>query len=97
MKTVDVRDFIIGNVTPYEGDESFLAGPTENTKALNRLVAELSRKERENGGVLDVDVRTVSGITSHRPGYLDKAKEKSSGCRRTNRSNGRFSRSAASE
>ncbi|ALS28124.1 formate acetyltransferase [Paenibacillus sp. 32O-W] len=76
MKTVDVRDFIIGNVKPYEGDESFLAGPTENTKALNRLVAELSRKERENGGVLDVDVRTVSGITSHRPGYLDKTKEK---------------------
>jgi len=73
---VDVNDFITNNITPYHGDESFLAGPTEATKALWKIIQELSRKERENGGVLDVDVNTVSTITSHKPGYLDKDKEK---------------------
>jgi len=73
---VDVNDFITNNITPYHGDESFLAGPTEATKALWKIIQELSRKERENGGVLDVDVHTVSTITSHKPGYLDKDKEK---------------------
>ncbi len=73
---VDVNDFITNNITPYHGDESFLAGPTEATKALWKIIQELSRRERENGGVLDVDVNTVSTITSHKPGYLDKDKEK---------------------
>jgi len=73
---VDVNDFITNNITPYHGDESFLAGPTEATKALWKIIQDLSKKERENGGVLDVDVNTVSTITSHKPGYLDKDKEK---------------------
>jgi formate C-acetyltransferase len=73
---VDVNDFITNNITPYHGDESFLAGPTEATQALWKIIQDLSKQERENGGVLDVDVHTVSTITSHKPGYLDKAKEK---------------------
>ena len=61
---------------PYEGDESFLAGPTEDTLALWDQVMELSRQEREKGGVLDMDTRIISTITSHGPGYLNKDKEK---------------------
>lgn len=76
MNRVDVRDFILENVSPYYGDESFLEGPTENTKALWDIIMEYSKKERENGGVLDVDVNTVSTITSHAPGYIDSSKEK---------------------
>jgi len=72
---VDVAGFIASNVTPYEGDERFLAPPTDNTRELWERVLELMRKERENGGVLDVDVNTVSTITSHAPGYIDKDKE----------------------
>lgn len=74
-KAVDVNDFIERNITPYYGDEQFLAGPTENTKALWEIISELSVKERERGGVLDVDVNTPSTILSHGPGYLDKDKE----------------------
>lgn len=73
---IDVRDFIMQNFTPYTGDESFLVGPTEATKQLWDQVMELSKKERENGGVLDMDTKIVSTITSHGPGYLDKEKEK---------------------
>lgn len=76
MKQIDVRDFIEHNITPYHGDDNFLVGPTQDTKDLWDIVSELSRKERENGGVLDVDVNTVSTIVSHAPGYLDKSKEK---------------------
>ena len=76
MNRVDVNDFITRNITPYHGDDSFLEGPTEATTELWEMISELSRKERENGGVLDVDVHTVSTITSHKPGYLDKDKEK---------------------
>lgn len=75
QKQVDVAGFIALNVAPYEGDESFLAPPTEATKALWEQVLELMRRERENGGVLDVDTETVSTITSHAPGYIDKDKE----------------------
>ena len=75
MNRVDVNDFISKNITPYHGDESFLEGPTEATVRLWEYIQELSKKERENGGVLDVDVNTVSTITSHKPGYLDKDKE----------------------
>jgi formate C-acetyltransferase len=67
-KRIDVNNFITLNITPYEGDESFLEGPTERTTQLWSIIQELSRKERENGGVLDVDVNTVSTITSHKPG-----------------------------
>ncbi|GKS10160.1 formate C-acetyltransferase [Paenibacillus chitinolyticus] len=73
---IDVRDFIELNLTPYEGDEAFLAPPTEDTKALWDVVKDLTRREREQGGVLDVDVNTVSTIVSHAPGYLDKDKER---------------------
>ena len=72
---VNVRDFIQKNFTPYDGDESFLAGPTENTKKLWEQVLELSKQEREAGGVLDMDTKIISTITSHGAGYLDKDKE----------------------
>lgn len=72
---INVRDFIQKNYHPYDGDEAFLAGPTQNTLDLWDEVLELSRKEREAGGVLDMDTKVISTITSHGPGYLDKSKE----------------------
>ena len=69
---VNVRDFIQENYTLYEGDDSFLAGPTEATKALWAQVMDLNKHEREAGGVLDMDTKVVSTITSHGPGYLNK-------------------------
>ncbi len=74
-KFVDVRNFIQKNYTPYEGDDSFLCGPTQNTKDLWAQVMDLTKKEREAGGVLDMDTKVVSTLTSHGPGYLDKDKE----------------------
>ncbi|MEG1002624.1 formate C-acetyltransferase [Clostridium sp.] len=74
-KEIDVRNFIQNNYTPFEGDASFLAGATENTKKLWDDVSELFKQERENG-VLDVDTKTVSGIDAYEPGYIDKAIEK---------------------
>ena len=74
-REINVRDFIQKNYNPYDGDESFLAGPTENTKELWDQVMDLSRQEREAGGVLDMDTKIISTITSHGPGYLDKEKE----------------------
>ncbi len=75
-REINTRDFIQKNFSVYEGDESFLAGPTAETEALWEQVLELSKKEREAGGVLDMDTEVISTITSHGPGYLDKAKEK---------------------
>ena len=75
-KEINVRDFIQKNYTPYEGDESFLAGPTEATKELWAQVMKLSEEERAKGGVLDMDTKIISTITSHGPGYLNKEKEK---------------------
>ena len=72
---INVRDFIQKNYTPYDGDDAFLAGPTQNTKDLWDQVLDLSRQEREAGGVLDMDTKVVSTITSHGAGYLDKSKE----------------------
>jgi len=72
---VDVRDFIQKNYTPYEGDDTFLTGPTQNTKDLWAQVMDLTKKEREAGGVLDMDTKVVSTLTSHGAGYLDKDKE----------------------
>ena len=74
-KEINVRDFIQKNYTPYDGDESFLAGPTQNTKDLWEMVLDLSKKEREAGGVLDMDTKVISTINSHAAGYLDKSKE----------------------
>ncbi len=72
---INVRDFIQKNYTPYDGDDSFLAGPTQNTTDLWAMVMDLTKKEREAGGVLDMDTKVVSTIVSHGPGYLDKDKE----------------------
>ncbi len=74
--SVNVRDFIQKNYTPYDGDDGFLEGPTEATTALWEQVMDLSRQEREKGGVLDMDTKIVSTITSHGPGYLNKDLEK---------------------
>ena len=74
-REINVRDFIQKNYTPYDGDESFLAGPTQNTKDLWDMVLDLSKKEREAGGVLDMDTKVISTINSHAAGYLDKSKE----------------------
>lgn len=73
---VDVRDFIQKNYTPYEGDGSFLMPATEATKKLWAEIMELSKKEREAGGVLDADTLVCSNITSHAPGYIDQELEK---------------------
>ena len=73
---IDVRDFIQHNYTPYEGDATFLAPATEATKKLWEIVCDLSKKEREAGGVLDADTSVVSTLTSHGAGYLDKDLEK---------------------
>lgn len=75
-REINTRDFIQKNYFSYEGDESFLAGPTAATRALWEQVLELSKKELEAGGVLDMDTSVISTITSHGPGYLDKEKEK---------------------
>ena len=75
-KEINVRDFIQKNYTVYEGDESFLAEATENTKDLWAQVMDLNKKELEAGGVLDMDTKIISTITSHGPGYLNKEKEK---------------------
>ncbi|MBQ8515251.1 MAG: formate C-acetyltransferase [Ruminococcus sp.] len=72
---IDVRDFIQKNYTPYEGDESFLAGPTEATTKLWEQVLDLFRQERENGGVIDMDTKIVSTVDSHEAGYLNKELE----------------------
>lgn len=73
---VDVRDFILKNYRLYEGDDSFLVGPTDATTKLWDQVMDLTKQERENGGVLDMDTKIVSTITSHDPGYLNKDLEK---------------------
>ncbi len=72
---VNVRDFIQRNYTVYEGDEEFLCGPTQNTKDLWAQVMDLTKEELANGGVLDMDTKVISTITSHGPGYLNKDKE----------------------
>ncbi|MBO4940268.1 MAG: formate C-acetyltransferase [Clostridia bacterium] len=73
---VDVRDFIQRNYTPYDGNADFLAPATEATKKLWDIVCDLSKKEREAGGVLNADTKIVSSLTSHGAGYLDKDLEK---------------------
>lgn len=74
-KEIDVREFIQKNYTPYDGDDTFLADATEQTKELWSQVMDLTRQELEKGGVLDMDTKIISGITSHGPGYLNKEKE----------------------
>lgn len=75
QKNVDVRDFVFENITPYDGDESFLKGPSEKTKKVWSVCQELKKKETANGGVLDIDTETISNITSHKAGYIDRENE----------------------
>lgn len=75
QRAVDIRDFIQKNYTPYDGDDSFLAGPTEATTKLWADVMDLFAQETANGGVLDMDTKQVSTITSHEAGYIDKPLE----------------------
>jgi formate C-acetyltransferase len=70
-KEVNVRSFIKHNYEPYDGDEAFLEGPTADTLELWDQVLDLSRQEREKGGVLDMDTKVISTITSHGAGYLN--------------------------
>ena len=71
--SVDVRDFIQENYTPYEGDEAFLEGPTEATDKLWGRLQELQKEERAKGGVLDMETEVVSGLTAYGPGYIDES------------------------
>ena len=73
QEEINTRDFIQNNYTPYDGDESFLAGPTEATNKLWGKLKELQKEERAKGGVLDMDTDIVSSITSHKPGYIDES------------------------
>ena len=75
QRAIDVRDFIQKNYTPYDGDDSFLAGPTEATTKLWADVMDLFAQETANGGVLDMDTKQVSTITSHKAGYIEKPLE----------------------
>ena len=68
---ISVRDFIQYNYTPYDGDQSFLELPTEDTRKLWAQVQALQRQERESGGVLDMETKVVSGITAYPPAYVD--------------------------
>lgn len=72
---INVRDFIVKNYTPYDGDESFLAGPTQSTLKLWNLLSEQMKVERDRGGVYDIDEKTISTVTAHNAGYIDKGLE----------------------
>ncbi|QOX61940.1 formate C-acetyltransferase [Anoxybacterium hadale] len=74
-KEVDTRGFIAANYTPYDGDKGFLASPTGKTEELWKKTLELLKEERDRNGVYDIDENTISTITSHKPGYIDKALE----------------------
>lgn len=75
QETIDVRDFIQRNYTPYTGDGSFLKPATERTKGLLHRLENLLALEQEFGGVLDIDTQTVTSLLNYKPGYLDKEKE----------------------
>lgn len=75
QSTIDVRDFVLKNVRPYNGNASFLKQPTQRTKDLWQICLDYLARERANNGVLAIDNKTISGITSHGPGYIDKDAE----------------------
>ena len=70
---INLREFIQDNYTPYDGDESFLEGPTEATNKLWGRLQELQKEERAKGGVLDMETEVVSGLTAYGPGYIDES------------------------
>lgn len=72
---INTRGFIVSHYTPYDGDDSFLAGPTERTRNLWATVKELMQRERAAGGVLDIDEHTISTVSAHDAGYIDKEHE----------------------
>ena len=72
-ESVDVRAFVQDNYTMYDGDESFLVGPTEATNKLWGKLQELQKEERAKGGVLDMETEVVSGLTAYGPGYIDES------------------------
>ncbi len=74
-KEINTREFVVNHYTPYDGDESFLAPPTEATKKLWQELSSLMREEHKRGGVYDIDENTISTITSHKPGYIHKELE----------------------
>jgi len=74
-KEINVRDFVLTNINPYDGDASFLAGPTERTKKIWNLCLSAIAEERANNGVRSIDNKTVSTISSHKAGYIDKENE----------------------
>ena len=73
LEEVNVRDFIQNNYTQYDGDESFLEGPTEATNILWGKLQQLQKEERAKGGVLDMETEVVSSMTAYGPGYIDPA------------------------
>jgi formate C-acetyltransferase len=73
--TIDVRDFVVNNITPYDGNESFLTAPSEKTKALWQICLDAIEEERENNGVRAIDNETISSIVSHGAGYISKEYE----------------------
>ena len=74
-RRIEVADFVFNNITPYDGDASFLQGPTERTKQLWAKCCEALAEERANGGVRSIDAQVISTITSHAAGYIDKENE----------------------
>ena len=83
---IDVRNFIKLNYTPYDGDDSFLEGPTEATNKLWGKLQELQKAERANGGVLDMETEVVTSLTAYGPGYIDEdLKNLEKGCRTSDR------------
>ncbi len=75
QKSIDVRDFIQKNYTPYTGDESFLTPPTARTEKVLAKFEALLAEEMKRGGILDIDTETVSSLTHYKPGYIDKENE----------------------
>ncbi len=75
QKEINVRDFILKNVTPYEGTDEFLETKTERTKRLMDRLNSLLKLEQDFGGVLDIDTQSVSSLTAYQPGYLDREEE----------------------
>ncbi|MDP4271615.1 MAG: pyruvate formate lyase family protein, partial [Bacteroidota bacterium] len=75
QEAIDVRDFVLKNITPYDGDESFLCEPTQRTLDLWKICTDAISEERDNNGVRSIDNKTISTITSHAAGYIDKDKE----------------------